>query len=367
MLAERLYRITGAGIYRDSVKLGVDVPIREPSLNGGVIGQDSALTTVFGGRIFWVWGDTTPLRHPLGNFGVTGAWSDLPTSGGLAVERGVDLEYIMGEGKGDFVKSLVPGQPGDESNVYWLSCLMTVPDSSGRERMLGWVSNVDGASMETLNRRIMEFDRVREEFVAVADWPASAAVQPGGHGVRVRLPEDLDSLGGGVLRPDEADGGFEDYYVFTSYDEQVRVRATYEAAKDPGQYTTVSLKMRPFDVETGRTIKLHGCSIGWNDFRGCWTMIASEIGGSSMLGELYYLEAPTPMGPWEGAVKVVTHDNYTIYNPLQHPELAEEGSPYLYFEGTYTKMFSGNEVGTPWYDYNQIMYRLDLRDERLHQ
>src|SRR6185312_7887642 len=33
-IAERLYRVTGAGIYRDSVLTGDRVPIREPLLNG---------------------------------------------------------------------------------------------------------------------------------------------------------------------------------------------------------------------------------------------------------------------------------------------------------------------------------------------
>jgi hypothetical protein len=37
----------------------------------------------------------------------------------------------------------------------------------------------------------------------------------------------------------------------------------------------------------------------------------------------------------------------------------------IYFEGTYTQTFSGNPEATPRYDYNQIMYRLDLDDPRL--
>jgi hypothetical protein len=32
----------------------------------------------------------------------------------------------------------------------------------------------------------------------------------------------------------------------------------------------------------------------------------------------------------------------------------------IYFEGTYANTFSGNSTPTPLYDYNQIMYRLDL-------
>ena len=38
----------------------------------------------------------------------------------------------------------------------------------------------------------------------------------------------------------------------------------------------------------------------------------------------------------------------------------------IYFEGTYASTFSGNPVRTPLYDYNQIMYRLDLDDPRLN-
>src|SRR5262249_10991329 len=35
------------------------------------------------------------------------------------------------------------------------------------------------------------------------------------------------------------------------------------------------------------------------------------------------------------------------------------------FEGTYSHTFSGNQNPTPRYDYNQLMYRLDLADPRL--
>src|SRR5262249_10300175 len=53
------------------------------------------------------------------------------------------------------------------------------------------------------------------------------------------------------------------------------------------------------------------------------------------------------------------------YNPKQHPYFDQEGGRFIYFEGTYSHTFSGNEHPTPRYDYNQIMYRLDLADERL--
>ena len=38
----------------------------------------------------------------------------------------------------------------------------------------------------------------------------------------------------------------------------------------------------------------------------------------------------------------------------------------IFFEGTYTGAFSGNPKPSPGYDYNQIMYKLDLTDVRLN-
>jgi hypothetical protein len=45
--------------------------------------------------------------------------------------------------------------------------------------------------------------------------------------------------------------------------------------------------------------------------------------------------------------------------------LDAEGGRVIYFEGTYSLEFSGNPLAPARYDYNQIMYRLDLGDQRL--
>ncbi len=63
-IAERLYRVTGAGIYRDSVLTGDPVPIREPLLNGRVMGQDSVVNAVYRGKVHWFWGDTNRPDYP---------------------------------------------------------------------------------------------------------------------------------------------------------------------------------------------------------------------------------------------------------------------------------------------------------------
>lgn len=95
-------------------------------------------------------------------------------------------------------------------------------------------------------------------------------------------------------------------------------------------------------------------------------MIAGQIGGkSSYLGEVWYAEAAHPTGPFTNAVKIVTHDRQTFYNVCHHSFLDRDGGRTIHFEGTYTNEFSGNPVKTARYDYNQILYRLDLDSEAL--
>src|SRR5439155_8379043 len=71
-IAQRLYRVTGAGIYRDSVLVGDKPPLKEPLLNGQVLGSDSVLNAVYRGKIHWFWGDTNRPSYPLCNFHVPG-------------------------------------------------------------------------------------------------------------------------------------------------------------------------------------------------------------------------------------------------------------------------------------------------------
>ena len=111
---------------------------------------------------------------------------------------------------------------------------------------------------------------------------------------------------------------------------------------------------------------MHSGSINWNAHRRKWIQIAVQAGGdSSYLGEVWYSEADSPTGPWRRTRKVVTHDKYTFYNPKHHPFFDQEGGRFIYFEGTYASTFSRAEFPTPRYDYNQMMYRLDLEDPRL--
>src|SRR5919197_4482056 len=121
---------TGGGIYRDSVLVGARAPLKEPVLNGLVLGSDSVLNAVYRGKVYWFWGDTNRPGYPLGNFQVTGATSTLPDRGGLDPEVGVDLTYFVDEKK--FARPMAP-MPGE--GPTWLTALVALPDRGGRERL----------------------------------------------------------------------------------------------------------------------------------------------------------------------------------------------------------------------------------------
>ena len=122
-----------------------------------------------------------------------------------------------------------------------------------------------------------------------------------------------------------------------------------------------------YDITSGKKVSPHGGSVYFNAWRNKWiTITVQQFGESSFLGEVWYAEADTPVGPWAYARKIVTHNKYTFYNPMQHPYFDQKGGSTIYFEGTYADTFSGSEKNpTPRYDYNQIMYRLNLDDLRL--
>jgi hypothetical protein len=130
-VAERLYRITGAGIYRDTILLGEKSPIDQPLLNAQITGQDSVLATVYKDKIFWVWGDTARLSYPLGHFATAGATSQLPGQGrGLDPSVGVNLHYFV-DASG-FSKGIVPL---DRPGLVWTDGLLVIKDDAGQERL----------------------------------------------------------------------------------------------------------------------------------------------------------------------------------------------------------------------------------------
>jgi hypothetical protein len=386
-VAERLYRITGEGIYRDSVLLGDIPPTRHPLLNGLVAGQDSCVNAVYRGRLYWFWGDTDRVAYPLGNYRVSGAVTDLAAGGGLDPAVGVDLRYFVNDQ--GFSREMFPSS---EPGAIWVFGPMVLREGN-REILATHYSRMKNVG-HRYEHGIGVWNDEAERFEKRAEFPLDAPLYPHGQPVEV-----------------EASG--ERWYYFPNPYPVVRVRAKLDDVLDPARYeaftcyeagtrnverdsdgnpiwrwkaNTPAVKharglfetdsgfdgagpqgiFHLRDVETGKLIRAHGGSVFWNEHRNRWVMIALEAWGNSPLGEVWYAEGQTVLGPWVYARRIVSHDKYSFYNVKQHPYFDAEGGRWIYFEGTYTDFVSGAPHKTPRYDYNQIMYRLDLDDPRLN-
>lgn len=384
-LAERLYRLSGGGIYRDTVLLGLEPPMKEPLLNAKVLGQDSVVAAVYNDRIYWFWGDTSAPDYPLGNFHASGATSSLPGPAGTDPARAIEYSYFKDES--GFAKEMAK-MPGH--GPTWLSGLSVVPDEEGRERLIAGYVKIEN-QLDTYARGLVVFDDDLEQFVQVADFSMEAPLAPTGHALKieeegvnylyfswslplVRVPAVLEQVKKATtyetFTPLRAGSLWEDREVERDESGQVvygwkRGTPTVGPAEqatllDEGLLSPEELLFAPRDISSGQSIRLHSGAVEWNPFRERWILIASELFGSSTLGEVWFLEADSPLGPWVYARKTVSHDDYSFYNPKHHRFLDEEGGRRIYFEGTYTKLFSGAQEATPYYDYNQILYRLDL-------
>ncbi|MGC9330218.1 MAG: hypothetical protein ACP5I1_21455, partial [Candidatus Hinthialibacter sp.] len=163
-LAERLYRITGQGIYRDSVMLGINAPIEKSVLNGQVMGQDSTFAVPYRGQVYWFWGDTSKPSYPLGNFRMSGAVSKLPANGGLNPDQGIDLDYFVDEH--GFCKSMSPIRP---EGLIWLDGFIVLPDATGSEKMMAHYSHRKSLEVE-IGHGLALFDDEKEEFIELEEF-----------------------------------------------------------------------------------------------------------------------------------------------------------------------------------------------------
>jgi hypothetical protein len=389
-LAERLYRVTGGGIYRDSVLVGARVPLKQPVLNGLVVGSDSVLNAAYRGKVYWFWGDTNRPAHPLGNFHVPGAVSLLPGRGGLDPEAGIDLHYFTDRGGFARETARMPGK-----GPTWLTALVPLADGKGRERLYASYVKVQ-PPLKVYARGLAAFDAAGEKFEHLAEVGMKAPAFPTGHAFRhaeggveyvwFAQPFPLTR----VRATAEHFLRVRDYQTYTCLQEGTRLAdlrldrdrrgrlryawrrntpavgpAEEERLIAAGRIKAEEARWRLRDRDSGKAVRAHSGSVYWNVYRRRWVLIAVQAGGTSYLGEVWYAEAETPVGPWAYAVKVATHDRYSFYNPKQHPLFDKQGGRIIFFEGTYSHTFSGNSDVTPRYDYNQILYKLDLSDPRL--
>lgn len=342
-IARRLGRITGSGLFGEAQKLGEHTDWRD----GGVFGCDSVVNAVYRGKMFWAWGDTTLPGYPLGVFEASSATTSITPLKEFSPPIKLPYTHFTDTSGKPRGVARFPG-PGPT----WLFGYVTLPDKSGAERLVATYSKI---------RNHLE---VYELGTCVWDDAAESFKQH-----RVLWHKDKST----AKRPPAPDGHPSFYtdasgkrwVLFGNPLPALRCPANFDAWADTNTWEVLT-PQPTLTTTNGNIIKPHTGHIAWNTFRQKWVTVFNEFGGKpSTLGELWYAEAIDPLAGWGKAVKILTHDNYTFYNPRLHPEFTPTNSPVILFEGTFTAEFANKPEPTPRADYNQVLYRLDLDDPGL--
>lgn len=346
IIAQRIGRLTGGGLFAQSQKLGLEPDWRE----SGVLGCDSVQNAVHDGRLFWVWGDTQLPRYPLGIFDASAATTAVRPLESLEPPLRVRFDYVTDEKGAPRGTAKMPGD-----GPTWVTGLVTLSDRTGAARLVATYMKIN-PPLEVYQWGLAEWDDETQGFKSVRTvWTKSTDAPKA-----PPVPE-----GHATIWTDEQGKA---WALFGNPFPKLRCPATFEAWQDPATWEVLEPQESVPSADDGDPIEPHTGSIAWHPWRKRWvTVFMQHFGKPSTFGELWYAEADAPSGPWGPAVKVLTHDDYTFYNPRLHIEFTPEGSPLLFFEGTYTVQFSSNKQPTPRYEYNQVLYRLYLSDRRLKE
>lgn len=343
-IAKRLGRVTGAGLFAESQKLGLEKDWPET----GVLGSDSVQNAVYNGRLFWAWGDTSLAPYPLGIFDTTCATTPLKPIAKFESPLRVKLDYFTDSTGRPRGVAKLPG-----SGPTWVFGFVTLPDKSGKQRLATNYIKVK-PPMEAYETGLCAWNDETNSFEQLrVVWSKSDAApkQP-------QMPEGHPA----VIDGDDGDK----WLLFGNPLPRLKCPATFEAWQDPSKWEVLKPQESFASASDGKPVKPASGAIAWNGFRKRWvTVFQQEFGSPSAYGEVWYAEADSPFGPWGPAVKVLSHKNYAFYNVQLHADFTPTDSPILLFEGTHSQTFANHPEPTPRYDYNQIMYRLDLDDPKL--
>ncbi len=344
-LAMRLGRLTGAGLFAESQKLGYELDWKE----SGVMGCDSVQNAMHLGKRFWAWGDTNLPNYPLGRFHMTGATTLHSDSLPVLPPVRVAYQYFR---EPDTRPSNLAEFRGD--GPTWLSGLVSLPGHDGAYKLVASYSKIRPPMTEyerglcVWNEQTKRFDRLSVLWREVDKDNQNAISPPTGHS---------------FFKTDDKGAR---WVYFGDPLPTMRCKADYESWSNPESWIALKPQATIATLNSDEEIEPHRGAVIWHPIAGKWISIFTQFGGDrSFLGEIWLAVAESPEGPWRNAVKVASHERYTFYNPQVHPVFADGNQPVVLFEGTYTKTFSKTKDATPRWDYNQVLYRVNLDDALL--
>ena len=214
--AERVYRLTGGGIYRDSVLTGDHAAIPPSAVPravidgaSGSIGQDTLMLAPYKGQLIWLFGDTVCPRSARQNncngtgMYTVGARSCLP-GGGPAAAANCDpaappaLQYFGEESPPGFhhPHPIAPIPPLSQNT--WIAALATIDAGTPQEALFGayYKNPGDGAEPGSAAQGMARWDDESQTLIKHGEeWPRNASLSLNGvHAVQRLSPADAARL-----------------------------------------------------------------------------------------------------------------------------------------------------------------------------
>eukprot|EP00658_Telonema_sp_P-2_P044824 TRINITY_DN3272_c0_g2_i1.p1 TRINITY_DN3272_c0_g2~~TRINITY_DN3272_c0_g2_i1.p1 ORF type:complete len:499 (+),score=66.94 TRINITY_DN3272_c0_g2_i1:80-1576(+) len=372
----RVFRLTGAGLYRDSLLTGLPVPptararaLMDPASKSAA--QDTVMTAVYKHRVFWTFGDTVcPSDRRQGNCHNTGmytvgATSPLPTVLGSPPE----LSYFGGGGT---IHPMAPISPLDRNT--WISGLSVVGAGQPNETMYAtYIKPSTGGGPDPHEYEgVAVWNQSTSTFEQISRWPNASVKKVslnGAHAVQLLSPADSGDgyiyYSGSAAYARVAESSVGEYHNYQVLDVNRKWVPVGEAVKTPSQ---------------GEGVTLGGGTVNWNSWLGKYMLVAD--GGDNAV----YLGFATQLvGPFVNATMVASHRSTgsSCYNAAHLPHMDSSDGRVIYFACTYTAMWSNAPAGAPknsWgaclfgqngskagcaavvprYEYNNLVYKVDL-------
>lgn len=387
-----------------------------------MVGQDSVQACVYGNETYFFFGDTNRPSYPLGNFFTTGARG--PAVGELNASHTLPLRYFQNtDGFVAPMAPMELRTPSTPVWVGGLLSLAPTATHIRKYLASDGDQSAPGGGMYTFYTKggmtaqefgLLQWNSSGSQFALV----------PGARWNTTGLPDDawMQRLRSNLLGSQATVDTNSSWVYFTSAYPVLRARtspaalanlSSYEAwtclaagatmvaprldrdatgkliyswkpgtppvsAEDQtrlvhlGLATTAELWINLTSIGTDKTagsaVALKRGSARYNAHLDRWLIV-----GQASPGTVWLAAASTVEGPYRRALLVADHSSsgssmqngdsstglaYNFYNPAQH-DFLDDGS-IVYFSGTYATTFAPQHHMTPRYDYNSILYRLDL-------
>jgi len=363
-IARRAYRLTGQGLYRDSVLTNASIPdsARNRAMIdplSGVTGQDTLQVVNYQNAVWYFFGDTVcPRSARQNNCDSTGMYTVGAVSSTIEKARTdpPTFEYIAVGGSPTPIAPLYPL----EQNT-WTAAMFTSSDE--KDMYAAYFKNPgDGASPSEARQGMMIWNGT--QMVELGnEWPRDTTLSlNGAHTIQVLSPKDMAS-------------GMNDFAWFVNGAVSSRVRRT---RNDVANYSAFE-KLDPPKSPS------YSCNtVNWNTYAQKYLCLGdNKVGNNESFGGTVPLTiawSDSLLGPYVNATVILDHGRtgMSCYNGLHLPHMDQD--QFVTVACTFTAMWSNtNRTPNLWstclfgqnshqgcarvvprYEYNNIVSKVDL-------